>query len=88
MKQIKKGINPMNITEKLKLYLRLYEKKRRGEVKDYADRKKNLYNHIIKQQRSENLYILICTVIYSLILFSFCVIAFLLACNLAVKILL
>lgn len=89
-KKVLPKLQKMNITERLKYYLNKWEQKRRKEVKDYARemRKENLYNHVMKQQRSENLYILICTVIYSLILFSFCVAAFLLACNLIVKILL
>lgn len=88
MKQIKPKLKKMTLSEKLFFYLNRFEQKRRKEVKDYANRKENLYNHVKKDMMSENLYILICTVIYSLILFSFCVVAFLLACNLAVKILL
>jgi hypothetical protein len=90
MKQIKPKLKKMTLSEKLFFYLNRFEQKRRKEVKDYARemRKENLYNHVKKDMMSDNLYILICTVIYSLILFSFCVIAFLLACNLSVKILL
>lgn len=87
MKLIKKGINPMNITEKLLFYLNRFEQKRRKDVKDFADRKSNLYNHVKKDMMSDNLYILICTVIYSLILFSFCVVSFLLAGELLMKLL-
>lgn len=78
----------MNLKEKLFFYLNVYERNRRKEVKDYADRKKNLYNHVLKQQRSENIYILICTILFSLVLFGFMVIGFLLSAHLLVKIVL
>jgi hypothetical protein len=90
MKKVYKKISPMSLIERFNLGMRLWRVKQQREHKDYARemRKENLYNHVKKDMMSENLYILICTVIYSLILFSFCVIAFLLACNLSVKILL
>lgn len=88
MKQIKKRIQPMNLKEKLFFYLNVYERNRRKEVKDYANRKKNLYNHVLKQERSENIYILICTILFSLVLFGFMVIGFLLSAHLLVKIVL
>lgn len=77
MKQIKKRIQPMNLTEKLFFYLNVYERNRRKEVKDYANRKKNLYDHVLRQQRSENIYILICTILFSSALFGLCIVGFL-----------
>jgi len=88
MKQIKKRIQPMNLQERLFLYLNRYERNRRKEVKDYADRKSNLYNHVMKQQRSDTIYTLICTILFSLVLFGFMVIGFLLSAHLLVKIVL
>lgn len=88
MKKVIKKISPMNIYEKFKMNMRLWRIKQQREVKDFASRKENLYNHVKKDMMSENLYILICTALFSLALFGMGIIAFLLACNLIVKIIL
>jgi len=89
MKQVIKKISPMSLLEKFQLGMRFWRAKQQREHKDYARnmRKDNLLSHTMKQQRSENLYILICTILYSLVLFSFCVIAFILAGELLMKLL-
>jgi len=88
MKEIKKVIKPMNISEKLNLYLRLWRKRQQAFCqKDYAKRKDNLRNHIKKDLISENLYILICTMLYALIVLGFCIIMFIWGMELITKLL-
>ena len=88
MKKVLPKLKRMTLKEKLFFYLNRFEQKRRGEVKDFANRQDNLLNHVMKQQRSDNLYILICTALFSIVLFAIVIIGFLLSANLIVKIIL
>jgi len=89
MKQVKKVIKPMNISEKLNLYLRIWRNKQKAICpKDFAKRQDNLRNHVRKDMMSDNLYILICTALFSIVLFAIIIIGFLLSANLIVKIIL
>ena len=87
MKKVLPKIERLNLSKDIKNYMKKWRSKQFViTCNDFAKRQDNLRNHVRKDMMSDNLYILICTALFSIVLFAIIIIGFLLSANLIVKI--